>query len=215
MSTVGSITHWIHQLTDENVRSRAQQVISQRFFDRVVRFLRQRCGEFRGKADADDATNSAFRRVFAYIGENEDDLGERFPDRDSLVRLLLCIALQRARNQIRDEQACRRGGSEAGHRVVREVDQPEPEAVAAAPDQDSPGLNWIADSAPSPELAVQLADECVYLLGKCNGRQQQVLRCLLDGLTQNEIARQLDCSLATVERTVRRIKEQFHQEVEP
>src|SRR5205807_1402357 len=148
-----------------------------------------------------------------------------------LLCLLISLAMQRARNQIRAENAQKRGGtpeaerpepealihagvenawpagesaqrrgiSRGGHRVVREADQPEALSEAG---EEGAGLGWIADKEPSPDMAVRLADECEYILGKSTEWERNVLLLLMEGLTQPEIASRLNCCLATVERTM-------------
>jgi DNA-directed RNA polymerase specialized sigma24 family protein len=210
MSTARSVTPWIYRYPDEGARDFVMQVFFDHYYDPLGRFLRRCCGRFRGKEDEDDAVLSAFLYLHNYLIQHKDYLEDLFPNRDRLVGLLFRTALWRAQHQIRDENRDRRGGG----RVVRESDSP---ASNLANDcgEESPGLDWITDSEPSPEMLAQWRDECAYLLGKCNTRQRDILLAIMEGRTQPEIAKEMYCCLATVERELDRMRKRFQKEAQP
>jgi DNA-directed RNA polymerase specialized sigma24 family protein len=66
---------------------------------------------------------------------------------------------------------------------------------------------------PSPEFALQVAEQCRRLL---DGLEDETLRTValrkMEGYSNDEIAAQLECAPRTVTRKLRRIRVLWHQE---
>src|SRR5205085_11610217 len=69
------------------------------------------------------------------------------------------------------------------------------------------GLEQIIDREPTPELAVEVAEECRRLLGRLNDAALQSLALLkMEGYTNGELAARLGCGQRTIERKLRLIR---------
>ena len=78
------------------------------------------------------------------------------------------------------------------------------------------GLDQVLGREPSPEFALQVAEECQGLLDRLG---DDTLRCValrrMEGYRNEEIASQLGCSPRTVARKLRRIRTLWSQEIVP
>ena len=66
---------------------------------------------------------------------------------------------------------------------------------------------------PTPEFAAIMAEQCDHLLGQLNDDLRQVAVAKMEGYTNEEIADRLDCSLSTVERSLRLIRRIWQREM--
>jgi DNA-directed RNA polymerase specialized sigma24 family protein len=182
MSEVGhSISVWLERLRHSDEQAARQLWL--RFFDRMVAVARQRLWAAPRRAgDEEDAALSAFAD-FARAVE-----AGRFPDlhdREGLWALLFTFTLRKARAQLRHEQAPRRGGHlRRGMTYDPAEDELPPEEVVAFQDE----LAWLLRQLPSDEI-------------------RQVALRRLEGYGNDEIAGQMGCSRATVERRFRLIRQ--------
>jgi DNA-directed RNA polymerase specialized sigma24 family protein len=198
MSSEGSITHWIAELKDGN--SAGARGIWRRYFPRLLQLARQQIrGVPRGMADEEDVVLSALNSFCRAAKEG------RFPDlagRDGLWRLLLQMTVHKAMGLARHERRQRRGG---GH--VKSLDDNQP-----ASEQQT--LAQIVGKEPTPEFAAMMADECRRLLQKLDDPQLRELAVAkMEGYSNEEIARRLECSLRTVERRLRLIRKEWKHEI--
>ncbi len=193
MSSEGSITNWIVQV--KNGQSAGAEGLWQRYFPRLAQFAREQIrGVPGGLADEEDVALSALDSFYRAAEAG------RFPDladRDGLWRLLLQKTLHKAIDLARHEKRLRRGGGR-----LRSL--------------DDIGLDEFAEvigDEPTPEFAAMMADQCRHLLGRLEDPTlQSMALAKMEGYSNQEIARRLDCSLRTVERRLRLIRDKWKRE---
>jgi DNA-directed RNA polymerase specialized sigma24 family protein len=107
-------------------------------------------------------------------------------DRSDLWRLLATITVRKACHYLRDE--ARRNGQRATGTATQLLGRE---------------LDNICESRPSPDVAVQMADDVDWLL-RClqDSDLQAIAIWKLEGYTNHEIAAKMQCSRRTVERRV-------------
>jgi DNA-directed RNA polymerase specialized sigma24 family protein len=200
MAGPGSVTNWLLQLRqgDED----AAQALWQRYFVRLVGLARNRLrGGPRAAADEEDVALSAFD---SFCRSAEDS---RFPsvlDRDGLWRLLVLITARKAGRLRRHEHALKRGAGQ----VVRETD------LLAG--EEGGGLAEVVGSEPTPEFALEVAEECRRLLEVL---AKEDLRAIalgkLEGYSNDELGQRLNTASRTIERKLSKIRQRWLEEVEP
>jgi DNA-directed RNA polymerase specialized sigma24 family protein len=182
----GSVSHWIAQLRQGD--DRAAQALWERYFRRLVGLARQKLHSGRRRAaDEEDAALSAFDSFCRGVR-----LG-RFPrlaDRDDLWGLLVLITARKAMDQAQHEQRQKRGGGrvsgESGLGPLEQVATPEPD----------------------PAFAAELAEEYRRLLDLLGDDQLRTIAIRkMEGWTNAEIAAELGCADATIERRLRLIRD--------
>jgi DNA-directed RNA polymerase specialized sigma24 family protein len=194
MSSVGSVTHWIIQLKAGD-RGPAQELWESYFRQLVEQARRKLAGTPRRAADEEDVALSAFDSFCRGLERG------RFPllhDRYDLWQLLLVITERKAINLVYHERRSKRGGG----KVLGE---------GALPPADSSGggppLDQVPGQEPSPEFALEVAEECQRLLDRLNHPELQSVALLkMEGYTIEEIAAQLGCVARTVDRRLRLIR---------
>ncbi len=180
-----SVTQWIGDLRNGN-REEASRLLWERYFTRLARLaqVHLRAGA-RGPADGEDVALSVFDSVFQGIEAG------RFPElgnRDDLWRLLVTITARKAHNQRRNEYRKKRGGG----RVVGEG------AMAVEGPAGDDFLAQVVGNEPTPEFAAMVADEYRRLFATLADESLKVVALLrLEGHSNEEIARSLDCGLRT------------------
>ncbi len=201
MSSDGSITFWIEEIKRANPA--AAEALWQRCFPRLVRLAREKLrGVPTRMVDEEDLALSAMDRFCRAAQEG------RYPDlagRDELWRLLLRITARRAVDLARRETSQRRGGGR-----VHGESELGPEDSASEPR----GLAWAADDEPSPEFAAMMAEECRRLLEQLDDDGLRTLALAkMEGYSNKEIAGQVGCSVRTVERRLKLIRDTWKEEV--
>jgi DNA-directed RNA polymerase specialized sigma24 family protein len=194
MTTTGSVTYWIGRLKAGEMA--AAQQLWEGYFRRMVELARLKLqGMPRRAADEEDVALSAFNSFCVGAGAG------RFPqlsDRNSLWPLHVAITAHKAVDLMRHERRLKRGG-------------PAPEK--ARPDAAEIDLDQILSQEPTPEFALQIAEEFERLLG---GLGDEGLRSValwkMEGYTDEEIAARLGCVPRTVERKLRAIRELWGEE---
>lgn len=199
MSSDGSVTRWIGEAKAGD--EAAVQRLWARYFPQLVALCQKRLrGHPRRAADEEDVAVSVFDSFCQRAAEG------RFPqlnDRDDLWRLLVVIAARKATNLVHHDRRQRRGGG----RVLGETSLP-----AAENDTDTAGLEQIIGREPTPEFAALVAEEYERLLAKLDDESlRQVAIWKFEAYSNEEIARQLDCSLRTVERKLWVIRQRWRQ----
>lgn len=201
MSFPGSVTHWIVALKDGNLS--AAQPLWKRYYRQLVALARNKLRSAkRREADEEDVVQVAFHSFFQSVAAG------RFPDlndRDSLWRLLVVITANKALKQIAHEQRLKRGGT-----------SPRPLGIhPLGPDDDS-AFTQLIDPRPSPEFAVQVADECRRLLARLGDDSlRQVAVWKMEGYGNDDIAAKLACSRRTVARKLDAIRLIWSEEQPP
>ena len=184
----GSITQYLQDLQDGSPE--AAQLLWEHYFGRLVHVARQMLHDTpRGMADEEDVALEALHSLCRGVQHG------RFPelcDRQSLWRLLMVITWRKALDRQEHERSQKRGGG----RVRCDA-----------------GLDRVASPEPTPALAALVADQCRRLMGSLDeDGLRTVAQRKLEGYTNAEIARQLGCSLASVERKLRRIRGIWEEE---
>jgi DNA-directed RNA polymerase specialized sigma24 family protein len=171
--------------------------------DLWARYSRRLAGLARGRlraasrraADEEDVALSAFDSVYRRA---EQGRFPRLDDRDDLWGLLAVVTVRKAMALADRERRPRRGGGTA--RLLSELDGDEVERVLGPE--------------PTPELAARAADECRRLFGLlADGSLRRVALLKVEGHTNAEIAAELGCVEATVERKLQRIRGLWADEV--
>ncbi len=178
----GSVTQWIGSLKAGDAE--AARALWQRYFDGLVRIARSRLRDTpRAATDEEDVALSAFHCLCRGASAG------RFPelaDRDNLWRLLTTITAQKAVDQKRHHGREKRGGG----RTLRADDL-----------SQSGVLAQVAAREPTPEFALQLDEEYRHLLERlADDELRRIAVWKMEGQSNDEIARRLDCGLRTVER---------------
>jgi len=192
MHSEGSVTGWIGELRRGN--QQAAEELWRRYFQQLVRLGRRKLSsDHRRAADEEDLALSALDSFFRGVG------CDRYPhlrDRHDLWQLLVMIAARKAIDQFRHEHRQKRSTARTVEPFGREGD----------------GLEQIIGREPTPEFAIQVAEQCQRLLDRLGDKASVAIAQLkLECHSNEEIARQLDCSLRTVERKLELIRAKWSQ----
>jgi DNA-directed RNA polymerase specialized sigma24 family protein len=186
MSSAGSITQLIHRLKQGD--RAAAEGLWRAYFERLVGLARSRLRGATRLGDEEDIALSALDSFYRGVERG------RFPDledRDDLWRLLFVLTIRKAINQVKKEGRQSRGGGR----------------VFSLSDLESLELGEVTGAEPSPELAMQMVEECRRLLGQLSDDTlRSVALWRMEGQTNREIAAKLGCIEQTVERKLRRIR---------
>jgi DNA-directed RNA polymerase specialized sigma24 family protein len=202
MSPNDSVALWLHQLTAGD--QGAARHLWERYFHRLVGLARKKLGNFpRRAADEEDVALSAFK---SFCRGAEQGRFPELTDRDNLWPLLVVLTARKAGDLIAHQNRQKRGGG-----AVRG------ESGFHAPDagEGSRGIEQILGQEPTPEFALQVADQYERLLTLLEDDQlRAVARWKVEGYTNAEIAGKLGIVERSVERklhTIRRIWEEQEQ----
>ena len=187
-----SVTFWLERLKSGD-RDAVPQ-LWERYFPRLMRLARRRLeGSPRRAADEEDVVLSAFNSFCQRVEQG------RFPqleDRTDLWRLLAVITSRKALKL-----------AEANRRVKRGGGQVRGESVFLGAAEEQAGIHGVADEQPTPDFAVQMAEEIRRLLDRLDDPKLCEMALLkLEGYSNEEIAERLQCALRTVERRLRGIR---------
>src|SRR5262249_30095680 len=165
-----------------------------RYFEALVRLARNQLrGAPRAVADEEDAALSAFDSFVRGAAAG------RYPelnDRSDLWRLLVVITERKAIDQSQRERRRKRGGGDV-------VGMPGPRTT----EMDRLRPLRVGGCEPTPEFAALVADEyCHLLAGLRDDKLRTVAVLRMEGYTNEEIARQLRCSLRTDARKIELIR---------
>ena len=192
MPTETSITDLLPGLIGGD--SAAEQRIWDHFFANLCRVAHKRLAARPARgADEEDVALSAFASVCRRLQRGD------FPGvtkRDDLWRLLVTVTERKALTHLRDERRQKRGGGKvSGESVFRGL-----ESSAAR------GLDALASAEPSPEFLATMTEAVRHLLDALDDQSRQIALLKVAGHTNEEIARQFDRSLATIERKLKLIR---------
>jgi DNA-directed RNA polymerase specialized sigma24 family protein len=193
MSAEGSVSQWLDRLREGDPE--AAQRLWERYFLRLAGLARMRLqGSPRRAANEEDVALSALASFFRGIER------DRFPqvrDRNDLWRLLMVITARKTCHLLRREKQQKRGGGLPGEGLASE------EML----------LDDLVSREPTPAFAAEMAEQCRLLLELLDDRQLQIVALArMEGYTNDEIARQLDCAPRTVERKLRLIRSLWESE---
>jgi RNA polymerase sigma factor (sigma-70 family) len=199
MSSGDSVSIWIKEVMDGD--EDAAQKLWDRYFPDLLILARNRLRTIpRRVADEEDVVLSALNSFFGATQKG------RFPDladRDSLWRLLSRMTQRKAVDLLRHHLAMKRGGD-----AVRG------ESHLHGSSSIDVGLAQFADDQLGPELEAMVNEQCQKLMGSLDDPQLRLMALArMEGLTNEEIASQFDCSLRTVERRLHLIRKTWEQEL--
>lgn len=191
----GSVTRLMNSLEEGD--EYAALKLWQHFYTRLVGVIRSRIStSARRVSDEDDIANAAFEQCFCGIRSG------RYPDlrdRNSLWGLLLDISEKRLINVHRDLSRKKRGGGNVrGESIFYRADSPERR-----------GIEHVAGPEPTPEFAVTVAEQSSRLLDCLDEVQRQIALLKLAGHTNQDIGKELDISISTVERKLGLIRSKW------
>jgi DNA-directed RNA polymerase specialized sigma24 family protein len=196
MSESGSVSAWIEDLKDGDPRAAAQ--LWNRFHFPLLNIARRRLqGTSRRVTDEEDLVATAFASFFHRASTGQ------FPHlagRAQLWALLVAITDRKAVNSLRRHLSAKRGGGKV--RGDSNVD-------AAVPGGSAGPLARIECGDPSPEILAFVTE----LIDRLDDNLRQIVSLKLDGFTNEEIARRLNRSLATVERRLRLLRDEWAREL--
>jgi RNA polymerase sigma factor (sigma-70 family) len=201
MNIPGDLTQIIHQLRSDDPRERdeAARLVWEHYFRDLLALAHRHLGwRIRQRVDAEDVLQSMYASVCRRQQRGEFELY----DRDDFWKLLVTITLNKARNAAKWHQRARRD-------VAREL------ALPAAEDglSEGPSLS-IAATGPTPEEVVALAEELEQrLLSLDDDPLDPLLKPValkkLEGLTNKEIAVDLNYTERTIERKLDKIRKKW------
>ena len=190
-STSDRIAGWIRlaRTGDEN----AVRLLWLHCFSKVTAFARKRLGGVRLTfADEEDIALSAMKSLCLGLRNGRY---EQLDDQASLWRLLLVITSRKVVDQI-----------EYSSRQKRDINR------IASPDGDRDLAHAMLSRAPTPDQETLLCDELDGLLTALGNQDLcQIVLQKLDGYTNLEISKRMDCSLTTIERKLRVIRSIWNQ----
>ena len=192
MSPDESVSIWIKEVVDGN--EDAAQKLWDRYFPDLMILARNRLRTVpKRMADEEDVALSALNSFFGAAQKG------RLPDlagRDSLWRLLSRITQRKAVDVMRRHLAQKRGGGAVMG-----------ESQLHAPSSIHEGMAQFSGNEISPELAAILTEQCQVLMGSLDDPQlQQIAVAKMEGYTNEEISKQLNLALRTVERRLQLIR---------
>ena len=119
-------------------------------------------------------------------------------------RLMLSALFQTAvKRQARDEAAKEYAEKRGGGRVRGES------AFKGKPGKATPGFDQLNGGMATPDSVLEATELFVQLTEQLSGDERTAAILKVDGYSNREIATELDCSVPTVERKLRRVREVF------
>jgi RNA polymerase sigma factor (sigma-70 family) len=195
MSSGGEATDWVRRL-EAGDRQGAQKLWDG-YYRRLVGLARKRLHDMpRREADEEDVALSAFDSFCRGV---EQGRFPRLENRDDLWQLLVVITVRKAADLLKSRRRQRRGGGKVRGESAF--------AGAADDPEEGRGIEQVVGAEPSPEFAVAVAEQCEILLRSLpNDQLRSIALRKMEGFTNQEIADQLTCSVATVERKLALIR---------
>jgi len=198
----GSVTLWIDQLKSGD--EVAAERLWERFFPALVAAANRKLGNAaRRIADEEDVAVNVFQSLCAGAAAGKfSQLG----DRHDLWKLMVAMAGNKAREQIRHQTAQKRGGVHL--RGESALDQAEQVA--------GQGFDVFASDAPTPEFLAILEDQQKFLFNKLrNDVLRKIATLRIGGSSNAEIAAEVNITVRSVERKLRLIRDTWSDEVKP
>jgi DNA-directed RNA polymerase specialized sigma24 family protein len=201
MPSKGSVSNWLDQLQADD--SLATQKLWERYFQRLVGLAHKKLQDLPRRAlDEEDVALSVFDSFCRGARRGQ------FPqllDRDNLWGLLVVLTSRKALNIRRDQRRQKRGGG-----AVRGESALAGPAGSAAGER---GIEQIVAQEPSPEFALQVAEQCQRLLDSLgDDTLRSVAVRKMEGYSNEEIAAHFGCAPRTIERKLQRIRALWSRE---
>ena len=192
MASGDSISRFIDEVKEGN--DDAATAIWEQYFSDLVRIARQSLvGRRDPVADEEDVVVCAFKSFFKAA-----ELGrfEKLRDRNALWRLLSQMTRRKAIDLIRRENRLKR-----------------PVQSGADGETSQNELDSIVGATPLPSVVAMFNEECGRFLGQLDAELRDVALKKMAEYTNSEIAEQLNCSVATVERRLKLIRKKWQREI--
>ena len=189
-----SVSGWIAAAKGGS-REAAEKLFS-RYYDELVRVARRRlAGRPMPHVDGEDIALSAFK---SFCLAAADGKLEQLDDRDQLWALLVTISARKVSREIRANLSQKRGAGQ----VLHEAD--------LAGGSIGQGLDQVSGRDLSPDVHAAVVDEVRHMLDTLGDESlRRIALWKLDGLTNEEIAKELGVVVTTVERKLGRIREKW------
>lgn len=186
---IESVTSWINQLADGNDEAAAH--LWQHLSLRLQEFARQRLNsQTRRGYDENDAANSAFHSLCRGLADGRLEA----ENRDALWGLLAVITSRKISAQQRYLNRQKRGGG-----AVR--------GESAFAELGSAGIDAIAGNQQTPDVLAEVSESCAQLLDSLpDDTMKKIVLLKFQGVTNGEVATELNCTQRTVERKLERIR---------
>jgi DNA-directed RNA polymerase specialized sigma24 family protein len=202
MADDAEVTQWLAGLAQGD--DLAAQRIWEQYCRRLCVLARRKLADLPLRAaDEEDVVISAFNSFCRAAAAG------RFPqlrDRHDLWRLLVTLTARKAVAHLRRAHSRKRGGGAVRGESV---------FMAEGSSEEIGGISQVLGTAPTPEMAAAVAEECSRLIGLLG---EETLRTValhkLEGYTNDEIAERLACATTTVERKLARIRKRWTTEVQ-
>ena len=197
------VTRWLDQLAQGD--EVATQRVLEHYWEQLLHLARRKLGSTNCRmADEEDVVVDAFQ---SFCQRATAGRFPRLADRHDLWNLLVTITVRKAVARYRAERSEKRGGGAVrGESVFTRND-----ALV-----EVGGIDGVPDSEPTPALAAQVNEQCERLFDCLQDESlETIARYKLEGYTNGEIARELDCVERTVERKLARIRKKWMREGRP
>lgn len=175
----------------------AAHAVWERYFPDLVRVARYKLQDVRRTVEDEEDVAASALDSFCRAAQRG-----RFPDladADGLWRLLSQMTARKAIDRIRRRNRRKEVG----------------ESALNGNESSGDGFPAVAGHDPEPEIAVMFADQVRHAMQRLQDPElKQVALVKLDGLSNEEIAARLGCSVRTVERRLRLIRKIWEQEFE-
>ncbi len=179
-------------------KSRFEQRLFDEYFEALVRLADARIGRRHGRvADGEDIAISA---MGSFLNRYGDDSQIRLQEADSLWALIAKIAHRKALNHIRQNNRIKRGEGKIGG-----------DSAFANGDEDIGGISSLPGDQHAPDVLAQSAETTCLLLSQLTPEMATIAQRKLEGSKNPEIAAELGCSVATIERRLKMIRSVWQQ----
>ena len=190
-----TLTNWVSRLGSGD--ERAMGYVFSRYFDQLITLaMRKMHGLNQVSRTGEDIALSAIKSLYMGLQDNRIQINTE----DDLWGCLFCITVRKATAEKRSEWAKKRGGNAWTY-----------SGDARQDDDDEALFDTIAGEEPSPELALQLAENADELLSLFDEKstQRQIISMKLQGLTTNQIAENLGLIPRTIFWHLEKIRERW------
>jgi DNA-directed RNA polymerase specialized sigma24 family protein len=186
-----SVTHWITQVKAGD--GRAAQQLWERYYRQLVNLARDKLQGLGCRRIIEDEEDAALSALDSFCRGAEKGKFPKLADRQDLWQVLVVVTARKALD-VRDRQKRLKRGGGVKH--------------------SSDGIEEVVGREPTPDFAILVAEEFQHLLNLLpDDRLRTLAVCKLEGYTSEEIATKLDCSLTTVERKLRLIRQAWEKEI--
>jgi RNA polymerase sigma-70 factor (ECF subfamily) len=168
---------------------RAFELIFERYGQRLVKLASKRISErLSARIEPEDLVQSVFRTFFGRVQDHRFT----FQNADDLWKLLVSMTLNKLRNKVDFHTAAK-----------RDVDAEQPLGGGTT---SNPSAFDPSGDEPSPEAVVAFLDLLETFMRDLRPQDRRILELRLQGWTQDEIAREMNCTERTVRRVLDRIR---------